>query len=111
MPEQDLNLSLFVPSRKRDPLANAMMGASGKQPGGNALPSLIRGSPSSVAEHVAAASAVFPTAELITAALSNDVRSIAWKCAFSPDSVVSNRTTAIEYVSGLASRLDCQRSA
>ena len=63
------DLAGCTPSRGRDPLAKALTGATGPQPSGAALPSLIRWVASPQSEHVVAAGRVNPTATVLMAAL------------------------------------------
>ena len=98
-------LSDFIPSRGRDPIATALTGATGSQPSGAALPSLIRGEVSVPAEHVVAAGRVNPTATLLTAALPPRTRAIAHRCVKSPDVVISDRNTALLELRTFSDRL------
>ena len=109
LPRGELNIELFTPSRKRDPLSNAFMGAAGKQPAGLALPSLIRGTLSSVSEHVRAASEVFPVAELLGAALSKPQRVVASRCVFHSEWLVQSRRRALAKFRAWALHFEGQR--
>ena len=104
------DLSEFVPSRGRDPLATGLAGGSGSQPAGAALPSLVRGEISTPHDHVVAAGRVNPTATLLTTVLHPRSRAAAHRCVATPDSVVSDRASALDCLSNLASMLSPFRS-
>ena len=92
-------------------MSNALMGAAGVQPAGAGLPSLIRGVFSSPEAHVAAASAVFPVTELLTAALSSNVRAVASRCISGPVAIASAREQVLAELSDMSSRLVGDRAA
>ena len=85
------------------------MGASGVQPGGAALPSLVRGECSTPAEHVAAASGVFPVSELLVAALSDVERAGLPRCVRAPLEVVASRASALDLFRSWADKLEGNR--
>ena len=91
------SLDGFVASRERDTGKNAIAGAAQNQLSGRALPSLIpdMGDWHHADDHVRAASHVNPTADLINAALSTEMKAAITKCARIPQWLVFQRQNAL----------------
>ena len=87
-------LSSFVPSKKRNLTGVLEAAATGNQPIGKALPSLIKGEPKIRGRHLAAAKRANPFQCLLDAAISEDARAIFAECAVRPDLVLAKRLKA-----------------
>ena len=86
----------IVPSRGRTLEGQASAGASGRQPSGEALPSLILGEHDLPSEHAHAALSVVPLAAVVNTALSMRVRRVIASQANDPATTVSCRIVALE---------------
>ena len=105
------SLDGFSPSKGRVVERNALAGAAQNQLSGKALPSLIVGMGEwhCADDHVRAAGHVCPTADLINAALSPQVKSALWTCARKPDSTNERREKALRMLTAVSNELAPQR--
>ena len=88
-------LENFVPSRGRDLAALAATGATGIQPPGKALPSIILGHHTLPSEHVNAALIANPIAALLNVALPPGVKRCCQRIVADPSGVVAARQHAL----------------
>ena len=101
----------FIPSRGRVMSALAATAISGSPPSGRALPSLIRVSPQSAAEHVRAARVVSPIASLITVAFPSAVRNLLSSHLADPVGTVARRVRALDTFRSISAKLQHYRNA
>ena len=99
----------FAPSRKRTLSGAIMAGASGSQPSGRALPSLISPTPSSPQEHLVAALELDPSAVLLDRAFAGDAKAAMFNCANAPKAVLCRRGKAVAFLREAAGQLEGAR--
>ena len=100
----------FQPSRKRHLECVVKQAATGNQPSGGALPTLLRGEPQNLEEHRSAALALDPFAVLLERAISTEDKHAIAACAQEPDHVISKRFAAKAMLADVARKLEDKRT-
>ena len=99
----------FIPSRGRDLAENAAAGATGRQPAGHALPSMIVGEPKTPYRHVRAAQAVPKVAPLVNDAVPSAAHALISAISRGPAAVVTRRYRAVDASPKVSAKLEPYR--